>query len=197
MYIENSRSQNDQIIKPPTDILPPLIAVRVSRSKKVKMRKWNCKPDSVLDDHLSWRYVSVSLKRPTRGIGGPPYSPSTWSCFGWRLPGRSVTRLPVSSYLAFPSLPFRAVFVSMALFKDHSFRALPGTLPLEVRTFLGFRRDHLFHFLFLMFKKTFFFQNLHEFRIVVKHRYRCYGNISLFNRMIIRLWISVIFDDLP
>jgi len=30
----------------------------------------------------------------------------------------------------------KAVSVSMALSKDHSFRALPGTLPCEVRTFL-------------------------------------------------------------
>jgi len=62
-------------------------------------------------------------------VGGPPYSPSTWSCFGWRLPSLPIARQLVSSYLAFPSLPFRAVFISMALIKDHSFRVLPGTLP--------------------------------------------------------------------
>lgn len=41
----------------------------------------------------------------TRGRNGPFHSPPIRSCSRWGLQGQPVTRLPVSSYLAFPPLP--------------------------------------------------------------------------------------------
>lgn len=63
------------------------------------------KPDSVVDDHLSRTPVAQCLKRPTREVRGQHLPSPIWPCSEWGLPGRPVTRSPVSSYLAFSPLP--------------------------------------------------------------------------------------------
>ena len=71
------------------------------------------KPGSVCDDHLSRRNISNTFK-PSPKARGPRYA-FPRRCSGWGLQGRYVSTSPVSSYLAFSSLPFRAVFFSVAL----------------------------------------------------------------------------------
>ena len=71
------------------------------------------KPGSVCDDHLSRRNISKTFK-PSPKARGPRYA-FPRRCSGWGLQGRYVSTPPVSSYLAFSSLPFRAVFFSVAL----------------------------------------------------------------------------------
>ena len=72
------------------------------------------KPGSVCDDHLSRPYISAWLK-PSPQARGPRLSLFPRRCSGWGLQGRYVSITPVSSYLAFSSLPMRAVFFSVAL----------------------------------------------------------------------------------
>ena len=62
------------------------------------------------------------------------------SCTGWGLQGGQVAKPPVSSYLAFPSLPCMH-YAAGGLFLLHFpwsrlHRVLPGTLPYGARTFL-------------------------------------------------------------
>src|SRR5207244_4968662 len=53
----------------------------------------------------------VALLQPTRGLrtGRPP---PAWPCSGWGLPGRPVTRPPVSSYLTVAPLPLPRTMAS-------------------------------------------------------------------------------------
>ena len=64
-----------------------------------------CKPGSVEDDHSSRPAVASGLKRPTRFPRGPRVWNPIWSCSGWGLPYRSVTRLVVRSYRTVSPLP--------------------------------------------------------------------------------------------
>ncbi len=58
----------------------------------------------------------ISLKRSSRLLRPADHGYSLpRRCSGWGLQGRYVSTPPVSSYLAFSSLPFRAVFFSVAL----------------------------------------------------------------------------------
>jgi len=59
--------------------------------------------------HLSSPDVTTRVKRPTRGRGRASLCPSIWPCTGWGLPGRPVTRPPVSSYLTISPLPAPAI----------------------------------------------------------------------------------------
>jgi len=64
-----------------------------------------CKPGSVEDGHSSRPAVADGLKRPTRFPRGPRVRNPIWSCSGWGLPCRSVTRLAVRSYRTVSPLP--------------------------------------------------------------------------------------------
>ena len=63
------------------------------------------KPDSVVDSHSSRRYVTATLKQPTRIQRGPRQRIPIWSCSRWGLPCRSVARLAVRSYRTISPLP--------------------------------------------------------------------------------------------
>ena len=77
------------------------------------------KPGSVVDSHSSRRYVTATLKQPTRIQRGPRQRIPTWSCSRWGLPCRSVARLAVRSYRTISPLPAfrrrRRRYLSVAL----------------------------------------------------------------------------------
>ncbi len=99
------------------------------------MRGWSCrfgqlpiremeaepadKPGSVVDSHSSRRYVTATLKQPTRIQRGPRQWIPIWSCSRWGLPCRSVARLAVRSYRTISPLPAfrrrRRRYLSVAL----------------------------------------------------------------------------------
>ena len=73
--------------------------------------------------------------------GGPPLTSHYQSCSGWGLQGFSVSRGPVSSYLAFPSLPHCCGGIFLLHFPwSRLHRVLPGALPCGARTFLTPKR---------------------------------------------------------
>ena len=102
--------------------------------------EWACKPDSVVDDHLSGTAVADGLTRATRATAGPALTAPICPCSGWGLPSRRVCRD------AGALLPHRFSFSPARSAGESSFlwhfpsrhRALPlaGTLPCGVRTFL-------------------------------------------------------------
>ena len=56
--------------------------------------------------HLSRSAVTGKIQQPTTEEGRAAlFHASTWSCSEWGLHDQLVTKLPVSSYLAFPPLP--------------------------------------------------------------------------------------------
>ena len=77
------------------------------------------KPGSVVDSHSSRRYVTATLKQPTRIQRGPRQRIPIWSCSRWGLPCRSVARLAVRSYRTISPLPAfrrrRRRYLSVAL----------------------------------------------------------------------------------
>ena len=77
------------------------------------------KPGSVVDSHSSRRYVTATLKQPTRIQRGPRQRIPIWSCSRWGLPCRSVARLAVRSSLTISPLPAfrrrRRRYLSVAL----------------------------------------------------------------------------------
>ena len=77
------------------------------------------KPGSVVDSHSSRRYVTATLKQPTRIQRGPRQWIPIWSCSRWGLPCRSVARLAVRSYRTISPLPAfrrrRRRYLSVAL----------------------------------------------------------------------------------
>ena len=82
------------------------------------------KPSSVTrfrgGNHLSTMPVTWHLQRPTREKDGRSCFPPIWSCSGWGLPSRTVTRSLVRSYrtvsaLPMTGLPVISVFFSVAL----------------------------------------------------------------------------------
>ena len=77
--------------------------------------EWDCKPGSVVNDHLSGINVTANLKRPTWEQIGQIYGP----LFGLASDGvyraLHVTTQAVVSYTAFPPLPFARRFISVAL----------------------------------------------------------------------------------
>ena len=85
----------------------------INKMIKITFSVQTGKPGSVCDDHLSRRNISNTFK-PSPKARGPRYA-FPRRCSGWGLQGRYVSTSPVSSYLAFSSLPFRAVFFSVAL----------------------------------------------------------------------------------
>ena len=64
----------------------------------------------------------------------------SWSCSGWGLQSRKVASALVSSYLAFPSLPFRAVYFCCTILGVASTGYYPAPLLYGARTFLVFTR---------------------------------------------------------
>ena len=72
-----------------------------------------CKPGSVLDNYLSRIYISVYLKPPKNSRAS--FSVMLGCCIKWGLHANSISRIAVSSYLAFSSLPHKWRFFSVAL----------------------------------------------------------------------------------
>jgi|GEM_PF-1467136 len=64
----------------------------------------------------------------------------SWSCSRWGLQSRKVASALVSSYLAFPSLPFRAVYFCCTFLGVASTGDYPAPLLYGARTFLVFTR---------------------------------------------------------
>ena len=88
------------------------------------------KPGSVCDDHLSRRNISKTFK-PSPKARGPRYA-FPRRCSGWGLQGRYVSTSPVSSYLAFSSLPFWGGFLFCCTFLKVAFTGnCPASCPLE------------------------------------------------------------------
>ena len=95
------------------------------------------KPDSVEDNHSSAMVVANHLKQPTRNHDGPPQRFPIWSCSGWGLPchlcyHRRGALLPHHFTLTCK----QAVYFLWHWPSAYAARALPGTLPYRVRTFL-------------------------------------------------------------
>ena len=92
------------------------------------------KPSSVLNGHLSRRYVAVSLKRLVERAGNPYCSVS---CIGWGLHRASS---PICGWaLTSPFHPYpsvRAVFFCCTFLKVAFTGISPAPLPCDARTFL-------------------------------------------------------------
>ena len=112
------------------------------------------KPGYVESDHLSRIYVTIDLKQPTWDAAGNciiPRIPRRDSLFGLASDGVyracSVTKTAVSSYLAFPPLPYEYGGLFLLHWPGSRLhRTLSGILPYEARTFLTCKkcsRDHL------------------------------------------------------
>ena len=88
------------------------------------------KPGSVCDDHLSRRNISNTFK-PSPKARGPRYA-FPRRCSGWGLQGRYVSTPPVSSYLAFSSLPLWGGFLFCCTFLKVAFTGnCPAPCPVE------------------------------------------------------------------
>ena len=88
------------------------------------------KPGSVCDDHLSRRNISKTFK-PSPKARGPRYA-FPRRCSGWGLQGRCVSVAPVSSYLAFSSLPHSGGFLFCCTFLKVAFTGnCPAPCPVE------------------------------------------------------------------
>ena len=98
-----------------------------------------CKPSSVFDGHLSRSYISARFKR----VGGlrATFTPPFLHRVGFT--PRLVTNLRVSSYLAFPSLPFQAVVFCCTFLEVTFTGSYPAPLPYDARTFLNISCDRL------------------------------------------------------
>jgi len=104
-----------------------------------------CKPDPVVDGHLSGTYIAASLVRSTRDVaGGPPCPCSTLLRMGFAKPARSpgplvvsyttVSPLPVPRDVRFPGPS--AVCSLLHCPSGRPAWVLPSILPCGVRTFL-------------------------------------------------------------
>src|SRR5690348_11913234 len=79
-------------------------------SRGGEQKQWSRPVSRVLcalrrDSHSSRPGVTAWLKQPTRERRGPRHRSPIWSCSGWGLPCRSVTRLAVGSYPTVSPLP--------------------------------------------------------------------------------------------
>ena len=104
----------------------------------------DCKPGSVVNDHLSTTAVAGSLKRPTREQTGRLMLP-VWSCFGWGLqcPARYRTGGSLLHCL-FNLTGYPAVCFLLHFPWSRLHRPLTGILPCEARTFLIRRPFRIF-----------------------------------------------------
>ena len=90
--------------------MSPLRGVSAWRHYRAKY-EWDCKPGSVMNDHLSRRHVTMPLKQPTWKLTGPA------QCFLLGLASDGVytatpvTRRAVVSYTAIPPLPLARRFL--------------------------------------------------------------------------------------
>ncbi len=100
-------------------VTDPAITVAPRHAWKKKEAEPADKPGSVVDSHSSRRYVTATLKQPTRIQRGPRQRIPIWSCSRWGLPCRSVARLAVRSYRTISPLPAfrrrRRRYLSVAL----------------------------------------------------------------------------------
>ena len=91
--------------------------------------EWNCKPGSVLDDHLSRIRVATNFKQPTWAKPGRLFS-SIWSCFGWGL--HSLTRYRISGGLLhrlFTLTAYAAVIFCCTFLRVTSTGRYPASCP--------------------------------------------------------------------
>ncbi len=107
----------------------PSSVSRFKRAKPVEARRrpsiWDCD------------YSQPRASNPRAGRAA--YSSPIWSCSGWGLPSRPVTRPLVRSYRTVSPLPLRCRKGGLSLWHYPSRRrawALPSTLPFGARTFL-------------------------------------------------------------
>ncbi len=64
----------------------------------------------------------------TRGVSGQPHPPPIWSCSGWGLPSKPVSRLLVRSYRTVAPLP-----------RTRRRKSIPYSLPLRLPTLASWR----------------------------------------------------------
>ena len=106
--------------------------------RRIRTDKSDCKPGSVVNDHLSSPAVAGRLKRPTCELTGR-LSLTLWSCFGWGLQ-RPVCYQPGGSLLhclsTLTGSEDPAVYFLLHFPGSRLRRPLTGILPCEARTFL-------------------------------------------------------------
>ena len=116
---------------------------KLRRRKVLALFVFTCeivyKPSSVFDGHLSRPYISARFKR----VGDLRATLASPFLHRVGFTPRLVANLRVSSYLAFPSLPLRAVVFCCTVLEVTFTGSYPAPLPYDARTFLNISCDRL------------------------------------------------------